>query len=76
MIWAFTAQEIDLHTTLFINSVEVRTAPGYLEALEARGVPFPAASEAAQAALSAHNDEETPLFARDIETKALAGQWN
>jgi hypothetical protein len=76
VIWAFTAQEIDQRTTLFTNSVEVRTAPGYLEALAARGVPFAAASEAAQQALSAHNDVETPLFARDIETKALAGRWS
>jgi hypothetical protein len=55
---------------LFTNSVEVRTAPGYLEALETRGVPFTAASNAAQHALSAHNDT---LFTFD-QVDALA-EW-
>jgi hypothetical protein len=75
VIWMFTADAIDAGTTRFTNSIEVRSAPGYLEALERRGVPFDRASEAAQQALSAHNAEETPLFARDIEHKALAKRW-
>jgi hypothetical protein len=75
VIWAFVADEIDSGTTKFTNSVEVRSAPGYLEALDKRGVPFAKASEAAQQALRAHNAEETPLFARDIEHKALANMW-
>jgi hypothetical protein len=75
VIWMFVADVIDSGTTGFTNSVEVRSAPGYLEALEKRGVPFAKASEAAQQALRAHNAEETPLFARDIEHKALAKRW-
>jgi hypothetical protein len=73
--WMFVADEIDSGTTRFTNSVEVRSAPGYLDALEKRGVPFAKASEAAQQALRAHNAEETPLFAKDIEHKALAKRW-
>jgi hypothetical protein len=38
-------------------------------------VPLTKASEAAQQALSAHNAEETPLFAKDIERKALTRRW-
>jgi len=75
VIWTFTADAVDADTTRFTNRVEVRTAPGYLEALEKRGVPFAAASEGAQRALSAHNAEETPLFAKDIERKASAKRW-
>jgi hypothetical protein len=75
VIWMFVADEIDSGTTQFTNSVEVRSAPGYLGALEKRGVPFARASEAAQQALRAHNAEETPLFAKDIEHKALANRW-
>lgn len=75
VIWSFRAEAIDADMTRFINSVEVRTAPGYLEALEKRGVPFVKASEFAQQALSAHNAEETPLFAKDIERKARAERW-
>lgn len=75
VIWSFTADAIDADTTRFTNSVEVRSTPGYLEALEKRGVPFAKASEGAQQALTAHNAEETPLFANDIERKALAKRW-
>jgi hypothetical protein len=73
--WMFVADEIDSGTTRLTNSVEVRSAPGYLEALQKRSVPFAKASEAAQQALRAHNAEETPLFAKDIEHKALAKRW-
>jgi hypothetical protein len=75
VIWMFIADVIDAGTTRFTNSVEVRPTPGYLEALEKRGVPFAKASESAQQPLSAHNAAETPLFARDIEHKALARRW-
>lgn len=75
VIWSFTAEAIDGETTKFTNTVEVRTAPGYLEALEKRGVLFDKASELAQQAVGAHNAEETPLFAKDIERKAAAGRW-
>ena len=75
VIWMFTADVIDAGTTRFTNSADVRSAPGYLEALEKCGVPFAKASEAAQQALSAHNAEETPLFAKDIERKAAAKRW-
>jgi hypothetical protein len=75
VIWMFIADVIDAGATRFTNSVEVRSTSGYLEALEKRGVPFAKAGEAAQHTLSAHNAEETPLFARDIEHKALATRW-
>ena len=75
VIWMFTTEAIDANTTNFTNSVEVRTAPGYREALDKRGVSFATASELAHQALSAHNAEETPLFAKDIERKAAAKRW-
>jgi hypothetical protein len=71
--WSFTARAIDSETTKFTNTVEVRAAPGYLEALEK--LPFDKASELTQQAVRAHNAEETPLFAKDIERKAVAGRW-
>lgn len=75
VIWEIAVEPIDAMTTRFSNTVEVREAPGYREVLEARGVPFAKASAAAQQALSAHNAEETPLFARDIERRAAARRW-
>jgi hypothetical protein len=76
VIWSFAAEAIDDVTTKFTNTVEVRAAPGYLEVLEKRSVPFDKASELVQQAVQAHNAEETPLFAEDIERKALEGRWS
>lgn len=75
VVWSFVAEAIDADTTKFTNRVEVSAGPGYLDALRARGVTFEIASTAAQQALTAHNAEETPLFAVDIERKAHARQW-
>lgn len=75
VIWSFNADAIDADTTRLTNSVEVRSTPDYLDALEQRGVSFAKASEVAQQALTAHNAEETPLFAGNIERKALAKRW-
>jgi hypothetical protein len=75
VIWEFAIEPIDASTSRFSNTVEVREAPGYREALEKRGVPFAKACEAAQQAVAAHNAEETPLFAKDIERKAAAHRW-
>ena len=76
VVWSFATTAVDAATTRLTNSVEVRTTPEYLEALEKRGVSLAQAREYAQAALSAHNIEETPLFAKDIERKALAMRWS
>jgi hypothetical protein len=75
VIWSFNVDAINADATRLTNSVEVRSTPGYLEVLKKRGVPFAKASEVAQQALAAHNDEETTLFAKDIEGKALAKRW-
>ena len=75
VIWSFSVEAVDERTTRFTNTVEVRSAPGYLEALASRGVPVDKAAAGAQQALKAHNEEETPLFAEDIGRKAAAGRW-
>lgn len=75
VIWTLNIEPLDENTTRFVNSVEVRSTPDYAEALTTRGVTFAQASDRAQQALSAHNAEETPLFAADIERKARAGRW-
>ena len=75
VIWSLSAEAIDADTTRFSNSIEVRSVLGYAEVLEKRGIPFAKAREAAQQAVSAHNAEETPLFAADIERKAAANRW-
>jgi hypothetical protein len=75
VIWEFTTEPIDANTTKFVNSVEVRTVPEYLEALEKRDISLSKVSEIVQKSVFAHNEEETPLFAKDIERKAQAKRW-
>jgi hypothetical protein len=75
VIWTMKIEALDADTTKFVNSVEVRSTPDYAKALETRGVSFRQAGELAQQALSAHDAEETPLFAGDIERKARADRW-
>lgn len=75
VIWEFQVAASSDGRTKFINRVEVQTAAGYLEALAKRGVSLAQASQVAQGALSAHNAEETPLFAKDIARKVRQGRW-
>ena len=74
--WEFQVEALTDNKTKFVNRVEVQGANGYLEMLAKRGVSFAQASQSAQVALSAHNAEETPLFASDIERKAKQGRWH
>jgi hypothetical protein len=75
VVWSFSAEAIDAGSTKFANTVEVRSTMEWLEALKSRGVTLAEAREAVGAAVRAHNAEETPLFAKDIERKAITGRW-
>jgi hypothetical protein len=51
-----------------------KTTPEYWESLGKEGIPFELAKNAQDVASSAHNAQETPMFARSIEKRALAKQ--
>lgn len=58
------------------NRVVVTATPQFLASLTAAGVTsLDTIAPAMRASTTEHNREETPLFARDIECKALAGAW-
>jgi len=75
VVWEFFAEAIDAETTKFTNRTESHMAPGYLDALEKRGVSLEKARAWGSQVMNSHNAEETPLFAKDIERKARAGLW-
>jgi hypothetical protein len=75
VVWVLSSAAVDTTTTRFINSVEVHATAAYIEDLKNQGVALDTARAAAQRALNAHNAEETPLFAKDIEQKALSRLW-
>ena len=75
VIWEFFIEPINAAKTKFTNHVEVKAVPGFEEALRRQGVTLEQAQQRAQGVLAPHNTEETVLFAKDIERKALAGRW-
>ena len=76
VMWEFFVEPIDAMTTKFTNHVEVKAVASYEEALQRQGVTLEQARQRAQSVLAPHNAEETLLFAKDIELKALLGRWS
>jgi hypothetical protein len=76
VVWELSVQPFDAKTTRFTNHIEVRTTPDYLDALKKRGITLEQARVVAGKALNAHNAEEAPLYAKNIETKANADRWS
>ena len=75
VMWEFFVEPIDAAKTKFTNHVEVKGVSGFEDALRRQGVTLKQAQRRAQSALAPHKTEETHLFAKDIERKALAGRW-
>ncbi|UJB21449.1 MULTISPECIES: hypothetical protein [Lysobacter] len=74
--WEVTTAPIDATTCEFTNHFHVEASDAFLALLKANGVPIDQASHAAQKVADQHNEEETPLFALDIERKARNGVWS
>lgn len=75
VIWEFHLERIDAGTTRFTNYVRSTATEGWENELEREGLTLEQAQQRTQAVISAHNEEETPLFAADIERKAREGRW-
>ena len=75
VMWEFFVEPIDATTTKFTNHVQVKAVTGYDEALHRQNVTLEQAQQRSQSVLVPHNAEETQLFAKDIERKALEGRW-
>jgi hypothetical protein len=75
VMWEFFVEPIDATTTKFTNHVEVKAVAGFEDVLQRQGVTLDQARQRAQSVLAPHNTEETLLFAKDIERKALNGRW-
>lgn len=75
VMWEFAVEDMDGARCRFINHVKVTAVPGWEEGLKKQGLTLEQAQERSQINLAAHNQEETPLFAQDIQRKALAGRW-
>ncbi len=71
--WDLSAKSIDDKSCEFTNRVTSRATPEFLDFIGQTGTPFEQAKAARQAASSAHNAQETPMFAQSIEAFARKG---
>ena len=72
VVWELSVKRIDADRCELTNHVIGKTTPEYWESLGKSGIPFEVARQAQDTASAAHNSQETPLFAKSIERKALA----
>jgi hypothetical protein len=72
VIWELIATRIDDETTEYANRIHASAIDETLEFFEKHGIEFEKAAAARQVASDAHNQEETPNFARSIERHALS----
>jgi hypothetical protein len=71
VIWELGARKIDDQTSEFINHIHSSAIDQTLAFFAEHEIPFERAREARQHASHAHNQEETPKFAKSIERRAL-----
>jgi hypothetical protein len=71
VIWELMARPLHENVCEFENVVLVLTTRDYERFIATNGITYEQARAAMEAAVEAHNAEETPLFARSIEAKAL-----
>lgn len=75
VLWELKATAIDENSCEYTNEIHATATPEFLEFIKAHGISLAQAAAARQAASDVHNHEETPLFARSIEHKALTGSY-
>lgn len=76
VIWELKVEKRTNSSCEFINQVRVLMTDEFSSLLKAAGVTdLNPVKTLMEQNLSAHNQEETPLFAKDIEGKAILGIW-
>jgi hypothetical protein len=69
--WELSARKIDEQTCEYTNHIHSTATDQTLAFFKEHGIPFEKARAARQQASHAHNQEETPKFAKSIEQRAL-----
>ncbi|SEJ45362.1 hypothetical protein SAMN04487995_4731 [Dyadobacter koreensis] len=76
VLWELRVTKIDDNTCEYSNTIHATATPEFFEFMKERNISLEKAHEARQLASDEHNREETPLFAKSIENKALTGKYN
>lgn len=76
VVWEIRVEAISENSCLFKNHVVVGATPEFLGLLQsAQIIDLAAVKDQMSQNVFDHNTEETPLFAKDIQRKALSGNW-
>jgi hypothetical protein len=73
VIWDLSVRKIDDKTCEFTNTVHSSATPDLLDFLGRQGIPWEVFRAGRKTISEAHNQQETPLFAKSIERHALRG---
>ena len=71
VVWELTVRKVNEQTCEFTNHIHSTAIEQTLAFLAEHGIPFEQARAARQQSSDAHNQEETPKFAKSIERRAL-----
>jgi hypothetical protein len=71
VVWELSVKKIDDRTCEYTNHIHSTAIDQTLAFFNEHNIPFARAQAARQQASHAHNQEETPKFAKSIEQKAL-----
>jgi hypothetical protein len=74
VVWELVARPLSEDACEFENVVLVHTTDDYESFIESHGITYEQGKAMLQSAVGPHNAEETPLFAKSIETKALIAE--
>jgi hypothetical protein len=74
VIWDLSVKKIDADTCEFTNQVHSSFTPELLDTLSKQGIPPDVFQSGRKPVSEAHNQQETPLFAKSIERHALSNE--
>ena len=72
VVWDLSVQPLDDQSCEYINHVTGTATDEFMAFLYEHKIPFDQAAAARQEVSSAHNEQETPLYAESIGRRALA----
>ena len=75
VLWELKVTAIDADTCEYTNEIHATATPEFFEFMRLHNITLAQAAHDRQVASDAHNQEETPLFAKSIEKKALTGNY-
>ena len=73
--WELSVKAIDDNTCEYTNEIHATATPEFFEFMKTHDIKLENAQASRQLASDTHNHEETPLFAKSIEKKALTGTY-